>query len=436
MIRKKVRTAALFTVLAVLCTGCGSGEASESDGQGVYSESSEAANAEPSVMGIRSDMSEEPFVSYTFEFKGLDANYMLTVGTGDNPDEISVSIENNRYLSTDFVITAPAGYLPSFPYSQQYAESCVGIITNDIDESRDIPDIMEFVFFYNWDSDNIDAYTDEYNNVIYEENGSEVKMPYRISKYYTVADNQLRQINIAEHSEDGDITSDYLSNAMLYHTEADKFIYRITVDDSIYDDEEDDERDISDKVKISTLTFDESIPEFISGYEEISEDNSLYFGYAWWSAANNAAQYFTVTTLNVTDFDNYIEKRSEDGEMSEYYFKIDDPRFDSVDDLRSWLCDIFSENIADELIRNAPQKYCDIDGSLYGIVGDGGYDDTLGTLTFSDTDISEDRMVFRSRQEKFDDTGRFSGYTDGGTFVITRSDGQWKVTEYRYPYSP
>ena len=50
--------------------------------------------------------------------------------------------------------------------------------------------------------------------------------------------------------------------------------------------------------------------------------------------------------------------------------------------------------------------------------------------------VTADRMVFCSRQEKFNDQGELTGYTDGGNFVIERcDDGLWRVSEYRYPYS-
>lgn len=70
------------------------------------------------------------------------------------------------------------------------------------------------------------------------------------------------------------------------------------------------------------------------------------------------------------------------------------------------------------------------------MVGDAEVDSTLGMLTFSGMEITEDRMTFRSRQEKYDESGNYSGYTDGGVFVIIRdAEKGWRVSTYRFPYS-
>ncbi len=369
----------------------------------------------------------EPFSGYSFELRGAAENYLITVKTGEYPDEIAVTVENNRYETRDFVITAPTGYTPSFPYDQSYASSAVKIIKNDIDDTY-IPDIMQFTF---------DITQEELD----KSQGSAI---YSVSRMYTVdKDGELREINmISAEDADGDgeteeTIHDYLDRTQLYHSEPDKFIYEITVDDSNLYDENGEPRPIESRVKIKTLKFDYSVPCLVADYEDITEDNTLYFGYACWAAANSAAQYFTMTTFNISDWENYVEMpRPEDSSASDYYFRIDDSRFETVKDLKKYLKSIFTPKTAERIFAAAPQRYTDINGELYGIAGDGGYDFTLGTLTFSDVSVTSDRMVFRSRQEKFDETGNFTGYTDGGNFVIERcEDGLWRVSEYRYPYS-
>ena len=423
MTKRTIRAFLMIMTAALLLSGC-TGENKEQE----TAETSLPSNVTslPTEETVLEEPSE-PFSCYTFELRGAAENYLITVKPGEYPDEIAVGVENNRYETRDFVITAPTGYIPSFPFDQSYASSAVKIIKNDIDDTY-IPDIMQF---------NFDITQEELDK-------SGDNAVYCVSRMYTVdRDGELREINVVSTEDaDGDgeaeeTVHDYIDRTQLYHSEPDKFIYEITVDDSDLYDEDGDPRPIESRVKIKTLKFEYNVPRMVAGYEEITEDNPLYFGYACWAAANSAAQYFTMTTFNISDWENYVElPRSEDSSASDYYFKIDDSRFSTVKELKKYLRSIFTSKIAERIFAAAPQRYTDINGELYGIAGDGGYDFTLGTLTFSDYDVTSDRMVFRSRQEKFDETGNFTGYTDGGNFVIERSeDGLWRVSEYRYPYS-
>lgn len=417
------RKIAAALAAAALLAACGSEDAETAETNGSASSNTGGGQAVEMVRAAAEE-SYVPFEKYNFELRGTDENYMIIIRRGDYDDEISVTVENNRYESKEFVITAPAGYAAYFPIEQKYASSAVNVIKNDIDDTY-IPDIMQFCFYISQEELDKDP-----DNAV-----------YAVSRMYTVDGNgELREIAVVDSTdgENGENTvSDYIDRTQLYHSEPDKFIYEISVDDTNIYDDDGNVRPIEQRVKIKTLTFDHGKnPVLTAGYEEISEDNPLYFGYAYWAAANSAAQYFTMSTFNISDYDNYVEKFDKSGEVSAYYFRIDDPRFSSTDDLHDYLETIFSVSTANRIFEEAPQKYTDIGGELYGIAGDGGYDFTLGTLTFSDMEISDSRMLFRSRQEKYDEDGVFTGYTDGGNFVIARQeDGSWRVIQYRYPYS-
>ncbi|MCI7766911.1 MAG: hypothetical protein MSJ26_02870 [Oscillospiraceae bacterium] len=422
MKKKAVKIFSLIAAAVLLLSGCEGSQPEESV--------TEATSVSESTAGAAAELSsetEEPFSKYSFELRGAAENYLLTVRQGEYPEEIAVTVENNRYETRDFIITAPSGYTPSFPYSQEGASGAVKLIKNDIDDTY-IPDIIQFTF----------SITQE------ELDKSPDSAIYNVSRMYTVdRDGELREIKmVSSEDPDGDgeyeeISHDYLDRTMLYHSEPDKFIYEITVDEGNLYDDEGNPRPIESRVRIKTLKFEYTVPRLVAGYEEITESDPLYFGYACWAAANSAAQYFTMTAFNISDWENYIEiPRQNEPDSADYYFKIDDSRFSSTKDLKRYLNGIFTPKTAEKLFLNAPQRYTDINGELYGIAGDGGWDFTLGTLTFSDVTVSEDKMVFRSRQEKYDESGNFTGYTDGGNFVIERcEDGLWRVSEYRYPYS-
>ena len=119
---------------------------------------------------------------------------------------------------------------------------------------------------------------------------------YCVSRMYTVdRDGELREINVVSSEDsDGDgeaeeTVHDYIDRTQLYHSEPDKFIYEITVDDSNLYDENGDPRPIESRVKIKTLKFEPDVPRMVEGYEDISEDDPLYFGYACWAAANSCS---------------------------------------------------------------------------------------------------------------------------------------------------
>jgi len=423
----KKRIFAAVTAMLIL-TACGASaekDAADESAYNVISESSEQMTDNIiSAASLESAISdEEAFSEYSFEIKGAKENYMAIIRRGEFDDEISVTLEDSSYQSRSFVITAPSGYEPFFPYSQPQASSVVSVISNDISDDY-IPDIMRFTFY-----------------ITQEELDNNSELAYSVSKMYTVDVNgELKEITVkSDSSDESDEQEDFshiLDQAELYHTEPDKFIYEMVVDDTNIYDENGDAVPVEDRVTIKTLTFDYSVPCFIAGEEEVSEDNPLYFGYAYWAAANTEAQYFIMTTFNISDWDNYVEKTNNATGSSEYYFRIDDSRFSTVSQLLPYLETVFTESTATRLLSEAPQKYCDIDGQLYGIAGDGGIDFTLGTLTFSDYEVSDDKMIFRSRQEKFTEDGKSAGYTDGGNFVITKQqDGSWRVSQYRYPYS-
>ncbi|MCM1577429.1 MAG: hypothetical protein NC078_01355 [Ruminococcus sp.] len=383
-----------------------------------------AASESSAVTSEEETQALTPFTEYSLKLRGETENYMIIIRRGEHENEISVTVENNRYQSREFVITAPYGYDVYLPYSSEDASTAVKLISNDID-STPIPDIMQFTF-----------YISEYGT---EVDSDEPEPALSVSRMFTVDEKgELREIRIVTPEDtENDIPEtvhEYLDKTQLYHTEPLKFIYEIAVDGSVFDDEGN-VRPPESRVKIKTMTFDYENSRLVLGTENITEENPLYFGYAYWAAANLAAQNFIMSSFNVSDFDNFVEETASDGTV-EYYFKIDDSRFNDTGDLLDYLGAVFSPRIAGRIFSESPQKYADINGELYGIAGDGSYDRTLGTLTFSGMEISEDRMLFRSRQEKYDEYGSFTGYTDGGNFVISRDEeGEWRVTQYRYPYS-
>lgn len=368
-----------------------------------------------------SERDKEDIVSdvYTISVSDGVNNYLTSFSECDSG--ISVTIEDNRYNAVHSVIIPPEGFSPAFSEGGVSSGAFCSIISNDIDKSVTVPDIIRISFT----------------------NGSE-----NVCCFYTIDKGDLRKIEISAPDNDGSLNSvPYINQSVLYHSEPFKFISSIVVDESAGI-----VPDISDMVRIRTYTFDPNSFTLTGGSEELSPDNPLYFGYAYWGAANNFAGYFTENTLNISDYDSYVEVPSSDPEDSPlFYFKVDDSRFDCTDDLKKSLRKLFSESAAEKLFDNAPQQYRDIDGELYTLTGRSLRDSSLGMLTFTSYTVSVDgeMITYRTRQEKYDENGAFTGYIDGGRFQLVKMTDydfnentneydeltHWVVNEYRYPYS-
>ena len=393
-----------FAALSVLITSC--------------SKSTENDSGENDSEAVRINMTfsngDDPFENYMVRFDGTNARYILNISRAETEDTIKVEVENDLYRRTVFFVEAPDGYTPYFPETKVNSSYAANVIKNDLNNET-LPDLLQFSFVRKGDDDT---------------------MPYFISSFYTVDDDaRLHRIDITDLTRTDDygrpVTMTYLDRTQFNHTEPDTFIYEISVDDNMYD-ENGEFIPIENRVRIKVMTFDKNTQTMSISKKHIAEYDPLYFGYAYWAAANTAAQYFTLYTLPDVDYSVYEEAQNSDAD----YYLVDSDRFGSVKDLKNYLGTIFSDDIAAELFSNAPQDYRDINGRLYTRDTDDHYDISLGTLTFTDYYVTDTRMMFYSRQVKYDSDGNFETYTDGGNFEISCEDSDhWKIVRYRYPYS-
>lgn len=345
------------------------------------------------VTAAAETVTHKPFTSYTTTVTDGKEHYLLTVERTEKG--LSAVLEDNTYKAHRIEIEPPAGYAPVIPDSDISAGNVFKIITNDVDDSRTVPDILKISF---------------------------VSESETVSRLYSINGGMLTEISIYDNGEPLSCLPEY----SMYHSEADKFIGSIVISESAAVSD-----DISLSAKIKTFVFDSTAMTLTGSYEELNEENTLYFGYAYWGLANNTAGYFTERTFKIADRDNHSEQ------SGKYYFKISDERFSDMDGLREYLCGIFTESAAERLIEQSPQKYTDIDGELYGTAEKFRRSPRLGMLTFTGYDISDDnqKITYHTRQETYTEQGIFNGYCDGGDFTIVKNDTRWQVEEYRYPYS-
>lgn len=415
---------ALSCVLCIAVSGCvyDAGVYSSVDTTVVTSVENVVKTNKQAVSNSFEEFAEaEPFSSYSYAFSAYDSNYMITVTPDETKTGLILTVEDNTFGFSTFEVKPPENYAVYIPYSQQYASSVCTVLKSTGGGVLDT-DLLK-----------IDFYLDNFNDET---------LPYTVSRFYSIAGNKPVQLDVfdtaalttaardgkaaktADVGEDHNVYSklDYIPESCLYQTEPLKFM----PPPEVYADENG-----RLTARVATYTLDTERMVLLRGYEDVTPD-SLYYGYAAHAVAGEIYRYFIASSLNVSDYENFI-KVDEDG-RSYNFFKVDDPRFSTVKELRDYVSQYFSEEMTEKMFRDAPQKYRDIDGELYTVLGDGGMDDSLGQLTITDFSVADNVYTYRTRQEKFNEN-RETSYVDGGDFVIeVRADGTFTVRKYRYPY--
>lgn len=438
--------AVVGTIIAVCVSlsGCVAEEAAEVIQETVVTEAVPAEqNLVRSKTAVGNSFDEyiesEPFTSYSYDFKVYDSNYMITAAPDETMEGLTLTVEDNTFGFSTFHVAPPVNYSVALPYSQEYASQVCTVIKSS-DDTAAYPDLLK-----------IDFYLSNFENE---------SLPYTVSRLYSILNNQLVEVEVydttgevveAETSAEMDFVIEpteepvseeemkssvemdvteyferlnYIPESYLYQTEPLKFMPEPTIAESVNTGR------LSANVVTYTLNPDDMTMR--RAYEPISTEN-VYFGYMAHAVAGSIYQYFIATSLNVTDYENYVEIPVSGSDYNQYFFKVDDPRFHTVQELRDYVSGYFSEELVDYMFINAPQKYRDIDGELYTILGDGGFDDTLGKLTITDFVRQDNIITYHTKQEKYNENHEMS-YIDGGDFVIElREDGSFIVTKYRYP---
>lgn len=436
--KKCLAAVGMIISVCVLLSGC----VAEGPAEVIHETSAEAVPAEQNlvrsktVVGNSFDeyIESEPFTSYTYDFTVYDSNYMITAAPDETMEGLTLTVEDNTFGFSTFHVAPPANYSVALPYSQEYASQVCTVIKNS-DDTSTYPDLLKIDFYLS--------------------NFEEDSLPYTVSRLYSILGNQLVEVEIydttglfdkvtaapieaegaklADEETASSFTADaeeyfekldYIPESYLYQTEPLKFMPEPTI--AINDET----GQLSAEVVTYTLNPDDMT---MRRAVEPAAAGTVYFGYTAHAVAGYIYQYFIATSLNVTDYENYIEIPVEGEEQSRYFFKVDDPRFHTVQELRDYVSGYFSEELVDYMFANAPQKYRDIDGELYTVLGDGGYNETLGKLTITDFVRQDNTITYHTKQEKFNENHEMS-YIDGGDFVIeVRDDGSFIVTKYRYP---
>lgn len=373
------------------------------------SESTSPDQGAAKLMLGASGSSDQPdaFSSYTFSLNDGENNYMITVSSADTDSELKIITEDNAFNYSEYTLTAPENYALNIPYSQEYASDVCSVITNTADE-QSVPDIVQFVFYL----DNFDT---------------KEELPYTVKRYYSVKNNEFTEIGI--YDTDGS-KMDYVPEFTLLRTEGTVFMPTPTV---TFDDNG------NASVELNVYDFDTNELTLKKRTQSADfETDKLYYGYAAKAVADDIAKYFTTTSLNVSDYDNYVQFDSlnSDGGSTMFYF-VDDPRFKTVSELETFVKKYFDAKTTNEMFINAPQKYRDVDGKLCTVVGDAGIP-YIGDITITSYNYNEktSTVTYKTKAERYDDEGKFVEFIDGGDFAleVNPNDQSFKITQYKLNY--
>lgn len=374
------------------------------------SENSASDTGSPKIMlgaATPDDAEPDAFSSYTFSLNDGENNYMITVSATDSDSELKIITEDNAFNYSEYTLTPPENYTLNIPYSQEYASGVCNVLTNTADD-RTVPDIVQFIFYL----DNFDT---------------EEELPYTVKRCYSVKDNEFTEIGV--YDEDGS-KMDYIPEFTLLRTEGTVFMPTPTV---TFDDNGD------ASVELSVYDFDTDELTLKKRAQSTDfETDKLYYGYAAKAVADDIAKYFTTTSLNVSDYDNYVQFDSlnSDGGSMMFYF-VDDPRFKNVSELETFVKKYFDAKTTNEMFINAPQKYCDVDGKLCTVVGDAGIS-YIGDITITSYNYNEktSTVTYKTKAERYDEEGRFVEFIDGGDFTleVNPNDQSFKITQYKLNY--
>ncbi|MGN0599083.1 MAG: hypothetical protein ACI4JK_04235 [Oscillospiraceae bacterium] len=349
----------------------------------------------------------DAFSSYTFSLNGGENNYMITVSATDNDSELKIITEDSSFNYSEYIITAPENYILDIPYSQEYASSVCSVLTNTADDQV-VPDVVQFLFYL----DNFDT---------------EEELPYTVKRLYSVKNGEFTELKV--YDADGN-KMDYIPEYTLLRTEGTVFMPTPTV---TFDDNG------TASVDLTVYDFDTNGFTLKKRVQSADfETDKLYYGYAAKAVADDIAKYFTTTSLNVSDYENYVQLDSlnSDGTSFMFYF-VDDPRFKTVSELESFVKKYFDAKTTSEMFINAPQRYRDVDGKLCTVVGDAGIP-YIGNITITGYNYNEKAgtITYKTKAERFDEEGKFVEFIDGGDFAleVNTNDQSFRITQYKLNY--
>ncbi|MDR0992166.1 MAG: hypothetical protein LBL87_04615 [Ruminococcus sp.] len=358
---KKSFALSLMTIIGILCSGC-SAEPPEQNADSkelittqtnnvlINSNAGQMPQTKTAIYGVFGDISGNS-AGYMFEFGSFGDNYVITAAANDDGTVVNFTVEDNDYNSTVYALPAPVGY-----FAEQITDkNC--IVIKAPRGSTDVPDILQINF-------------------------ASLQGESAASLFYSIKARELVPIGLYTTIPYTLSEMSVCSDTVLIRTEDYKFMPPPV--------SEWDENGFP-VFSVFTYTFDPNRMTLTKAAEAITPDNQLYYSYAVLGASQDIISMYTTKNLTTQSDTDFVSVQNTETGESEHYFKINDPRFSSTSELLAFTNRYFSPEITDVLFTSAPQKYRDIDGSLYAVKVTGQTPRAFPVITDvlrEDTDIS------------------------------------------------
>jgi hypothetical protein len=334
---------------------------------------------------------------YTFEFSDSGNNYIISVLL--NNRELIFTIEDRYYGVSSFIDSLPAGYSTG----KIDASNCV--ILSDRFAADPKKELLQLIF---------------YDSAV----STDRNKPKAVSKIYGIKDGVFMPLDNYDNTSLNMKYSPTIVDSVLLPTETNKYMTEpiITYMDGG-----------NVVVTINTYTFDPNTMTFTKVIESTLKDNPLYYGYAAMSVCNDLYGYFVDKTLPIDNLRSPVAFVNSATGETENFFPVQDERFSTLAELESYVRRYFSEDIAAEMFRSAPQKYRDIEGTLYTKQVNITRNPSFGGVILTDALVEDLDIVYPV--EQFITADGITALSSADEFIISTGTAPfWTAIKYSYPY--
>lgn len=158
-----------------------------------------------------------------------------------------------------------------------------------------------------------------------------------------------------------------------------------------------------------------------------STQNMKAFMAEKYNAAREAYFWFAVSGMPA---DEAVDMNNIQQVGDHHYYKVGHDTIKTLADLESYLKTIFSDKLAEGLLKMYPDNYIDIDGELWAADASRGTNIFVGNVIFSIQEKSEDKIVYNAFVEMLSDDMEVVESIETHTYNYEKTENGWRWTKF------